>query len=74
MNKYSNWIYRSLDIGLAVSEHGTSEVIVRDNESGIQTNLVFDKDVYTEEEISRQIGDEIYSWILLMKDQLEEDD
>lgn len=65
---------RSLDVELSVNKHGTSEVIVRDNESGIQTNLVFDKDVYTEEEISRQIGDEIYSWILLMKDQLNDEE
>lgn len=74
MSKDNNWIYKSLDVGLSVNGNGDSEVVVKDNESGFQANLVFSKDTYTEEEIAQQIGDEIYSWLLLMKDQLNDEE
>ena len=74
-NKLSNWIYRSLDIGLAVSEDNDIEVIVKDCETGIQENLVFNKkDKFDREEIVERIGEAVYSWISLMKEQLEDKD
>lgn len=71
MNKYNNWIHRSLDIGLAVNGIGNSEVVVIDTESGTQGKLVFSK-ADTEEEITRRIGEEVYSWLSLMTDQLDD--
>ena len=71
MSKYNNWIYRSLDIGLAVNGNGESEVVVMDLESSIQGNLVFGK-ADTKEEIIQRIGEEIYSWLSLMVDQLDD--
>jgi len=70
-NKYNNWIYRSLDVGLAVNGNGDSEVVVKDCESGIQGNLVFGNNTDTKEEIIKRIGEEIYSWMSLMMDQME---
>ena len=69
MSKNNDWIYRSLDIGLAVNGNGDSEVVVKDNESSIQGNLVFSK-ADTKEEFIRRIGEEVYDWLLLMIDQL----
>ena len=71
MSKYNNWIYRSLDIGLSVNGNGESEVVVIDPESSIQGNLVFGK-ADTKEEIIQRIGEEIYSWLSLMIDQLDD--
>lgn len=73
MNKYNNWIYRSLDLGLAVNGNGEAEVIVKDCESGINGNLVF-SEADTKEEIIQRIGTEIYSWVALMKDEVEEEE
>ena len=70
-NKYNNWIYRSLDVGLAVNGNGDSEVVVKDCESCIQGNLVFGNNTDTKEEIIKRIGEEIYSWMSLMMDQME---
>lgn len=72
-NKYNNWIYRSLDIGLAVNGNDQAEVVVRDCESGEQGNLVFGADD-TKEEIIQRIGEEVYSWLVLMFDQMEDED
>ena len=71
MSKYNNQIYRSLDIGLAVNGNGESEVVVIDPESSTQGNLVFGK-ADTKEEIIQRIGEEIYSWLSLMIDQLDD--
>lgn len=73
MNNNIDWIYRSLDIGLAANNKGDAEVVVKDSESGLQANLVFDSQ-NTKEETIKEIGEEIYSWILIMFDQLDEDD
>lgn len=67
----NNWIYRNLEIGLAVNGNGDSEVVVKDGESEIQLNLVFSSDD-TREEIIRRIGAEVYSWLSLMMDQMDE--
>lgn len=67
-----NWIYRNLEIGLAVNGNGNSEVVVKDGESEIQLNLVFSSDD-TREEIIRRIGAEVYSWLSLMMDQMDDD-
>ena len=72
-NKYNNWIYRSLDIGLAVNGNDQAEVVVRDCESGEQGNLVFGADD-AKEEIIQRIGEEVYSWLVLMFDQMEDED
>lgn len=72
-NKYNTWIYRSLDVGLATNGNGNSEVVVKDNESGEQGNLVF-SNIDTKEEIIQRIGEEVYSWLSMMMDQLSEDD
>lgn len=72
-NKYNNWIYRSLDIGLAVNGNGNSEIVVKDNESGEQGNLVFSNSSDTKEEIIQRIGEEVYSWLSLMFDQMNEE-
>ena len=72
-NKYNNWIYRSLDIGLAVNGNGNSEIVVKDSESGEQGNLVFSNSSDTKEEIIQRIGEEVYSWLSLMFDQMDEE-
>lgn len=73
MNKYNNWIYRGLDVGLATNGNGNIEVVVRDSESGDQGNLVFgNRD--TKEEIVTRIGEEVFFWISLMKEQLDYDE
>lgn len=72
-NKYNNWIYRSLEINLAANENGNSEVIVKDCESGERGNLVF-SDLDTKEDMIERIGSEVYSWLLLMFDQLEDEE
>ena len=72
-NKYNNWIYRSLDIGLAVNGNEDAEVVVRDGESGEQGNLVFSS-VDTKEEMIQRIGEEVYSWLLLMFDEIEDEE
>ena len=72
-NKYNNWIYRSLDIGLAANGNGDAEVVVKDCESSEQGNLVFGK-TDTKEEIIERIGEEVYSWLSLMFDQLDDED
>lgn len=69
----NNWIYRSLDIGLAVNGNEQAEVVVKDSESGEQGNLVFGKDD-TKEEMIQRIGEEVYSWLSLMFDQMEDED
>ena len=71
MSKYNNWIYRSLDVGLAVNGNGESEVVVMDPESSTQGKFVFGK-ADTKEEIIQRIGEEIYSWLSLMVDQLDD--
>ena len=73
MSKYNNWIYRSLDIGLAVNGNGNSEIVVKDSESGEQGNLVFSNSSDTKEEIIQRIGEEVYSWLSLMFDQMDEE-
>ncbi len=65
MNKYTNWIYRSLDIGLTVNGAGQVEVVVKDPESGVQGNLIFDR---LSDTIVQRIGEEVYSWLSLMFD------
>jgi len=72
MNKYTNWIYRSLDIGLAVNGAGQVEVVVKDPESGVQGNLIFDRPSDTAEDMMQRIGEEVYSWLSLMFDQVKE--
>ena len=72
-NNYNNWIYRSLDIGLAANGNGDAEVVVKDCESSEQGNLVFGK-TDTKEEIIERIGEEVYSWLSLMFDQLDDED
>ena len=69
-NKYNNWIYRSLDIGLATNGNGNWEVVVKDSENGEQGNLAYST-ADTNEEIIERIGKEIYYWLSLMMDQLE---
>lgn len=69
-NKYNNWIYRSLDIGLAVNGNNDIEVVVKDCESGEQGNLVFSD---TDTNVLARIGSEVYYWIELMIDQLKEE-
>ena len=69
-NNYNNWIYRSLDIGLAVNGNGNIEMSVKDNENGREYILVF-SNADTKEEIIQRIGTEIYSWIELMKMQID---
>ena len=71
-NKYNNWIYRSLDIGLAVNENGDIEIAEKDGESGEEYGLSFHIGTDKKEEIIQRIGAEIYSWIELMKDEVEE--
>lgn len=71
-NKYNNWIYRSLDIGLATNGNGNSEVVVKDCESSEQGNLVFST-ADTKEEIIQRIGEEVYFWLSLMMDQMGEE-
>lgn len=70
MNKYNNWIYRSLDIGLAVNENGNIEMSVKDDENGRDFILAF-SNADAKEEIIQCIGTEIYSWISLMKMQID---
>lgn len=70
VNKYNNWIYRSLDIGLAVNGNGNIEMSVEDDKNGREYILIF-SNADTEEEIIQRIGTEIYSWIELMKDEVE---
>lgn len=72
MSKNNDWIYRSLDISLAVNGNGDSEVVVKDNESSIQGKLVFSK-ADAKEEIIHQIGEEVYDWLLLVIDQLDDE-
>ena len=72
-NKYNNWIYRSLDIGLAVNGNKDAEVVVKDGESGEQANLVFGT-ADTREEMIQRIGEEVYSWLLLMFDEIEDEE
>lgn len=69
----NNWIYRSLEIGLAANSNGDSEVVVKDSESDLQGNLVFSNED-TKEEIIRRIGEEVYSWLTLMYDQLDDEE
>ena len=69
----NNWIYRDLEIGLAANGNGESEVVVKDDESELQANLVFSSDD-TREEIIQRIGEEVYSWLSLMFDQLDYDE
>lgn len=69
-NKYNNWMYRSLDIGLAVNENGNIEMSVKNDESGREFILVF-SNADAKEEIIQRIGTEIYSWISLMKMQID---
>ena len=74
-NKPKNWIYRSLDICLAVSDGNDIEVVVKDCETEIQENLVFNsEDKFDTEEIIERIGEAVYSWIALMEEQLEDED
>lgn len=70
-NKYNNWIYRSLDLGLAVNGNGDIEISEMDGESGERYNLTFGNSD-AKEEIIQRIGTEIYSWIELMKDEVDE--
>lgn len=72
-NNCNNWIYRSLEIGLAANGNGDSEVVVKDSESDLQGNLVFSKED-TREEIIQRIGEEVYSWLTLMYDQLDDEE
>ena len=72
-NKFNNWIYRSLEIGLAANGNCDSEVVVEDPESGLQSNLVFSNND-TKEEIIERIGEEVYSWLSLMFDQLDDEE
>lgn len=71
-NEYNDWIYRSLDIGLAVNSNGDIEVVIQEPESGDQGNLVFSKSD-TKEEIVERIGMEVYDWIDWMKEEFEEE-
>ena len=74
-NKMRNWIFRALDIGLTVSNGNDIEVVVKDCETGIQENLVFNsEDKFDTEEIIERIGEAVYSWIALMEEQLEDED
>ena len=70
-NKYNNWIYHSLNLNLAVNGNGDIEISEMDGESGERYNLRFGNSD-TKEEIVERIGTEIYSWIELMKDEVEE--
>lgn len=69
-NKYNNWLDRSLDIGLAVNGNGNIEMSVKDDENGREYILMF-SNVDTKEEIIQRIGTEIYSWISLIKMQID---
>lgn len=71
MNKYNNWTTRTLDVDLTVNGNGDVDVIVTHNESSDYAKFVFSKRD-TKEEIIERIGTEIYSWIELMKDEVEE--
>lgn len=72
-NKYNNWIDRTLDVDLAVNGNGDVDVVVTDNESSSYGKFTFiQKD--TMEEIIQRIGTEIYSWIELMRDEVEEEE
>ena len=70
MNKYNNWIHRSLDIGLAVNGNGNIEMSVKDDENEREYIFIF-SNADTKEEIIQCIGTEIYSWISLMKMQID---
>lgn len=72
-NKYNNWITRTLDVDLTVNGNGDVDVIATHNESSDYAKFVFSKKD-TREEIIQRIGTEIYSWIELMKDEVEEEE
>ena len=72
-NKYNNWIYRSIDIGLAVNGNGNIEIAEKDGESGEEYGLSFHIGTDTKEEIIQRIGEEVFSWLSLMFDEIEED-
>lgn len=56
---------RTLEIGLMVADDGTMEINVKDPESGLWKNLVFNRSD-AKEEIVQSIGEEIYDWIIWM--------
>ena len=71
-NKYNNWIYRSLDLGLAANGNGDIEVVVKDGESGEQGHIV--SNCEDKEWTIRRIGEEVYSWLTLVLDQADEEE
>ena len=71
-NKNDTWIHRGLDVGLAVNAEDTVDVTVLDRESGMDLQLTFKRD--EREEMIRQIGEEIHSWITLMIDQIDDEE
>ena len=70
VNKYNTWIHHSLGIELAVNGNGNIEMSEKDDKNGREYILVF-SNTDTEEEIIQRIGTEIYSWIELMKMQID---
>ena len=73
IDKYNNWIDRTLDVDLAVNGNGNIEMSVKDDENRREYILLF-SNADTEEEIIQRIGTEIYSWIELMRDEVEEEE
>lgn len=73
-NKYNTWIYRGLDLGLAVNGADAIDVTIKDGESGEDSQLTFNRKTDAWSEISKRIGDEVLSWVLLMIDQIDDEE
>lgn len=67
------WTDRNLTIDISVSTMEEIIIDVNDEESGEQSRLVF-SDADNDEYIIHRIGEEIYSWISLMRDEMKEEE
>lgn len=72
-NAWNTRVSRNLKLRLTVDGNYGIQVDERDTESGEDYRLVFDGNTETKNEIIKRIGEEIYSWISLMIDEVQDE-